>query len=69
MISAAAPNSTITSSINLMGSTTIDERCSGTQYSDPYGTWDEVIVRATIRITHNDYEVPIERTMSQLILP
>jgi len=50
------------------GITTEDGRCSGTQYSDPYGTWDE-IVQATIRITLKNYEVPIERTTSQLILP
>jgi len=30
IISGAAPNSTITSSINLTGSTTVDGRCSGT---------------------------------------
>jgi len=32
-IPGAAPNCTITSSINFMGSTTVDGRCSGTQYS------------------------------------
>jgi len=58
IISGAAPNSTMTSSINLAGSTTEDGRCSDTQYSDPYGTWEEVIVQATIRITLKDYEVP-----------
>jgi len=40
IISRASPNSTTTSSINLAGSTTMDGRCSGTQYSDPYGTRD-----------------------------
>jgi hypothetical protein len=69
IISGAVPNSTMTSSINLARSTTEDRRCSGTQYSDPYGTWDEVIVQATIRITLKDYEAPIERTTSQLIRP
>ncbi|KAH0946860.1 hypothetical protein HN011_009084, partial [Eciton burchellii] len=69
IISGAAPNSTMTSCINLAGSTTEDGRYSGTQYSDPYDTWDKVIVQATIRITFKDYEVPIERTTSQLIFP
>jgi hypothetical protein len=63
------PHSAITSSINLAGSATVDGRCSGTQYSDPYGIWDKVDVQATIRITLKDYEVPIERTTSQLRLP
>jgi len=45
IISGAVPNSTMTSSINLAGLTTEDGRCSGTQYSDPYSTWDEVMYK------------------------
>jgi len=70
IISRASPNSTTTSiSINLAGSMDYNGRCSGTQYSDPYGTWDTVVVQATIKIILGDFEVPIERASSHLILP
>jgi len=68
IISEASPNSIITSSINLVGSTTMDGRYFGTQYGDPYGIWDTVVVQA-IKIVFQDFEVPIEHTSSQLILP
>jgi hypothetical protein len=32
-----------------------DGTCSGTIYSDPYGTWEKVIVLANIKITLQDY--------------
>ncbi|KAH0949636.1 hypothetical protein HN011_007407 [Eciton burchellii] len=71
IISGAAPYSNMISNINLAGSTIVDEQCSvkGTEYSNLYGTWDKVVVQATIRITLKAYEVMIERTTSQLILP
>jgi len=52
IICGAAPNSTIASSINLIGLTTVDGQCSGTQC--PYGTWDKVVVHATIRFILGD---------------
>jgi len=44
-------------------------RCSRTQYSDSYGTWDTVVVQAIIKITLRDFEVPNERASSHLIFP
>jgi len=68
IISGASLNSMTTSSINFAESTTMDGRCSGTQYSDLYGTWDTVVVQATIKINLRDFEVPIECASLHLIL-
>jgi hypothetical protein len=59
IISGAAPNSNMNSNINLAGSTIVAEQCYGTQCSDPYDTWDKVVVQAIIRITLKDYEITI----------
>jgi len=67
IVSEASPNSTISSSINLIESTTMDGHCFGGQYSDPYGTCDSVVVQP-IKIISKNFVVPIERTSSQLIL-
>jgi len=69
IISGTSSNSTTTSSINLAGSTTMDGRCSGTQYSDPYETWDMVVMQAIIKIVLRDFEDLIECVSSHLILP
>ncbi|KAL0111264.1 hypothetical protein PUN28_012868 [Cardiocondyla obscurior] len=50
-INGLKPNSTNTHSFMLAGTVGYDGRCEGTQYSDPYGTWNNVIVDALIQIT------------------
>ena len=68
-ITGLKPNSSSTRSITLAGQTSVDGRCSGAQYSDPYGTWDSVVVQATIRVTLRDFEAPIRRNSHEIILP
>jgi len=63
------PNSTSTRSITLAGTAAMDGSCSGAQYSDPYGTWDHVVVQASVRITLRNFEVPIRRSTDEIILP
>lgn len=48
-------NHTTTSTIVLAGKITTDGSCLGTYYSDPYGSWDNVVVQATLKITLMDY--------------
>ena len=43
----------------LAGSTQINGQCSGSQYSDLFGTWENVIVYAKHRITLQEYQAPI----------
>ena len=59
VITGAKPNSTITHSIILAGSLTTEGKCSGAEYSDPYSTWESVVVQGTIKITLSDYESQI----------
>ncbi|KYQ60584.1 hypothetical protein ALC60_00357 [Trachymyrmex zeteki] len=62
-------NATNLRSVILAGSVTVDGRCSGAQYTDGYGTWENVIVQASIRITLKHSEAPIKRTTGDLITP
>ncbi|EGI58576.1 hypothetical protein G5I_13313 [Acromyrmex echinatior] len=62
-------NSTSSRSITLAGHAAADGRCSGTQYSDPYGTWDSVVVQATVKITLRDFEASIRRSSDEIVLP
>jgi len=52
-------------STRLAGTAAIDESCFGTQYSDLYGTWDNVI-QVLVRITRN-FEVLIHCSTSKII--
>jgi hypothetical protein len=44
-------NETSHHSITLAGSVTVDGKCDGTQYTDGYETWTNVVVQAAIKIT------------------
>lgn len=52
-------NQTTTRPVTFAGSASSDGQCSGAQYSDPYGTWNNVIVQGTITITLNSYRTTI----------
>ncbi|KYQ58524.1 hypothetical protein ALC60_02477, partial [Trachymyrmex zeteki] len=62
-------NTTNLRSITLAGSASVDGRCTGAQYTDGYGTWENVLVQATVRITLNSIDAPIKRSTRQVILP
>lgn len=61
-------NSTDFRTIMLAGKTTVDGKCTGVSYSDPFGTWDGVIVEATVKITIKNYYATIERASNRIIL-
>lgn len=44
-------NSTVHRSLTMAGTIGHDGKCAGIQYSDPYGTWDNVVVQAVAKIT------------------
>ncbi|KAI4472664.1 hypothetical protein M0802_016597 [Mischocyttarus mexicanus] len=48
-------NTTSFRSITLAGTLTSDGQCSGTQYSDTDGTWNNVVVQATVKISTKTY--------------
>lgn len=69
IISGIRVNTTSTHSITLAGSIGMDGRCKETQYIDPYGTWDDVIVQATIKIATKKFQISIKHTSNEIILP
>jgi len=36
-----------------------DGSCSGSAYSDPYGSWTDIVILATIKFTLQDYEATV----------
>lgn len=55
LIAGLRSNETATRPIVLAGQVDNDGRCSGGAYSDPYGTWGDVIVLSSVKITLQDY--------------
>jgi len=49
-------NYTTSRPIIFAGSVTSDGQCFGAQYSDPYGTWQNVVVQGIITISLNSYQ-------------
>lgn len=69
LISGIKINSTATRSITFAGSAATDGRCSGTQFSDPFGTWDNVVVQGTVKITTRSLQLPVRYNTNEVILP
>ncbi|XP_071576447.1 uncharacterized protein, partial [Temnothorax nylanderi] len=62
------PNSTTSRSVTLAGTVQHDGSCKGAQYSDPYGTWDDVVVQAIVRITLKSSFAPVKLDAGRIIL-
>ncbi|KYN00581.1 hypothetical protein ALC62_08650 [Cyphomyrmex costatus] len=56
-------------SATLAGSATMDSKCAGVQYTDGYGSWDNVIVQEVIKITLKTMDLSMKRKMGHIILP
>ncbi|XP_067209983.1 uncharacterized protein [Linepithema humile] len=61
-------NQTATRPVTLAGQVNLDGSCSGTTYSDPYGTWEEAVVLATIRLTLQDYIADVKINTNKVLL-
>lgn len=62
------PNQTTMHSITLGGRVNNDGSCKGIQYSDPYGTWDDVVVQGIAKITLKSSYVPVQLNSGKIIL-
>ncbi|KAL6419051.1 hypothetical protein ACFW04_011608 [Cataglyphis niger] len=69
LITGVKINTTSTFSLTFAGTLTVDGRCTGTQFSDPYGTWDNVVVQASIKIATRRLELPIKYATNEIVLP
>jgi hypothetical protein len=61
-------NQTITRPIILAGHVNNDGSCSGGAYSDPYGTWGDVVVLGSIKITLQDYNADVRINVNRVHL-
>ena len=61
-------NETAFHSVTLAGSITPNRYCTGTQFSDPYGTWNNVVVQAIFKITLQENYVTIHLNSNKIQL-
>lgn len=54
------PNATVHRTSVIAGSINYDGTCSGSEYSDQFGNWQNVVVQAVISITLADYDTPVQ---------
>ncbi|XP_048512599.1 uncharacterized protein LOC125501329 [Athalia rosae] len=67
-VSGIKPNSTTTASITLAGKIQPGGYCEGTQYADPYGSWDDVVVQAAVTISLRTYRASVNLENNKLYL-
>lgn len=68
IIDGLKPNQTYYRSITIAGKVQVDGTCKGVQYSDYYGTWDDVIVQATVKISLKTSYVTVKLNVGKIIL-
>ena len=61
-------NQSVSRPITLAGHVENDGTCSGSAYSDPYGTWTDVVVLASIKITLQDYVANVRANLNRVHL-
>ncbi|KMQ89865.1 hypothetical protein RF55_10448 [Lasius niger] len=61
-------NQTSFHSLTLAGRISNDGSCKGTQYSDPYGTLDEVVIQAVVKISLRTSHAPVQLNSGKIIL-
>lgn len=69
VIDRVSTNATNFRSVTLAGKAGIDGTCRGADYTDGFGTWDNVVVQAVIRVVLKDFEASVKRSNDELILP
>ncbi|KYN07828.1 hypothetical protein ALC62_01201 [Cyphomyrmex costatus] len=62
------PNSTNYRIITLAGDANLDGTCKGGDFSDPYGTWNNVVVEASVTISLRNYYVAAKTKMDFVTL-
>ena len=67
-ISNLKVNQTSYHSVLLAGFLAVNGNCSGTQYSDPFGTWNNAIVQAVIKVTLEEYYTSVNLNTNKIHL-
>lgn len=68
LVTGIKVNQTTYRSITIAGRVQVDGYCKGTQYNDPYGTWDDVVVQAAVKISLKSSYVPIQLNTGKIKL-
>lgn len=69
LIDGLKKNSTISSSLTFVGALQNDGACQDAMFSGSYGTWENVVVQGSIKITFREFLLPIKLATNQVILP
>ncbi|KMQ88976.1 hypothetical protein RF55_11456 [Lasius niger] len=67
-ITGLKSNKTTTRPVTLAGSLGTDGGCSGGAYSDPYGTWSDVVVIGSVKITLQNYLADVRLNTNRIQL-
>lgn len=67
-LSVVKKNDTDTRSLTLCGTIFTVVTCKGFRYCDPYGTWYNAVVQASVKITVRDYYAATKQRNNQLSL-
>jgi hypothetical protein len=67
-IAGLKDNTTTTEPVVLAGKLTNVGSCQGAQYVDPYGSWEGVVVQATIKISLKSGIVPVRIGVNKILL-
>lgn len=59
VISGLKVNDTSTHSVTIAGKIDVNGKCSGVPYTDPYGSWENVVVQAIAKISLKTSYVPV----------
>lgn len=69
VIDRISSNATNLRSVTLAGKAGTDGTCHGADYTDGYGSWNNVVVQAVVRIVLREFEASVKRSSDELILP
>lgn len=68
IIDGLKPNNTYYRSVTIAGRIMVDGTCKGVQYSDYYGTWDDVVVQGAVKISLKTSYVPVKLSTGKIML-
>lgn len=68
IIDGLKPNNTYYRSVTIAGKIMVDGTCKGVQYSDYYGTWDDVVVQGAVKISLKTSYVPVKLSAGKIML-
>ena len=68
VVSELVANQTISRPMTLAGHVDNDGGCTGSSYSDAFGSWTDVVVLATIKFTLQDYDATVQLNSNRVML-